>query len=299
MAAESTPATPKTPDVSDRPRPPDEVELLTIGRMARLSGLSIKALRHYDRLGLLPPHDTDPVTGYRRYGADQLEDAALIRRLRELDMPLPTVRAVLAAATREERLRELEEYRASVQARAWRLQRVLHELDHDISRDGGRERFMPDTVGPTYDPEERRQIGVALFNRTWQYLEMTDRTQEQDDYMVHMAHASRFHWEESGLGKAENNARGEWQVSRVYSVVGRGEPAVYHALRCLEICEANGIGDFDIAYAYEALARAHAVAGNEDEARRFAGLASGARDGIEEDDDRELFDSDLATLPIR
>ncbi len=274
-------------------------ELLTIGRMSRRSGLSIKALRHYDRLGLLPPRDVDPVTGYRRYGPEQVEPAVLIRRLRELEMPLPRVRAVLAAGTLAERLAELEAYRTSVQARAWRLQRVLHELDHDIVRDGGRERFMPDTVGPTYDPEERRQIGVALFNRTWQYLEMPDRTQEQDDYMIHMAHASRFHWEESGLGTAANNARGEWQVSRVYAVVGRAEPAIYHARRCLEICEANGIRDFDIAYAYEALARAHAVAGDGDEARRYAGLAGVARDGIAEDDERELFDSDLATLPVR
>ena len=274
-------------------------DLLTIGRMSRRSGLSIKALRHYDRLRLLPPRDVDPVTGYRRYGPEQVEQAVLIRRLRELEMPLPRVRAVLAATTPEERLAELEAYRTSVQARAWRLQRILHELDHDIVRDGGKERFMPDTVGPTFDPEERRQIGVALFNRTWQYLEMPERTQEQDDYMIHMAHASRFHWEESGLGTAVNNARGEWQVSRVYAVVGRSEPAIYHARRCLAICEANGIGDFDIAYAYEALARAHGVAGDQDEAGRYANLAAAARDGISEDDDRELFDSDLATLPVR
>ena len=277
----------------------DAGDLLTIGRVSRSSGLSIKALRHYDRLGLLPPRDVDPVTGYRRYGPEQVETAALIRRLRELEMPLSRVRAVLAAATPEERLAELDAYRTSVQSRAWRLQRVLHELDHDIVRDGGKERFVPDTVGPTYDPEERRQIGVALFNRTWQYIEMPERTQEQDDYMIHMAHASRFHWEESGLGAPVNNARGEWQVSRVYAVVGRAEPAIYHARRCLEICEANGIGDFDIAYAYEALARAHAVGGNQQEARRYADVAAGARDGIAEDDDRELFDSDLATLPVR
>jgi hypothetical protein len=128
---------------------------------------------------------------------------------------------------------------------------------------------------------------------------MPERTPEQDDHMIHMAHASRFHWEESGLGTAVNNARGEWQISRVYSVVGRPEPAIYHAQRCLEICEANRIGDFDIAYAYEALARAHAVGGDDEQARRYADLAQGARDGIVEDDDRELFDSDLATLPVR
>ncbi len=272
---------------------PDD-ELLTIGRMARLSGLSIKALRHYGELGLLQPAQVDPSTGYRRYGTGQLERARLIRRLRDLDVPLADVRAVLAARTPAEVAGRLSAFRATVQARAWRLQRILHELDHAIEREG----MMPDIQGPALDPQERRQIGVALFNRVWTYLEMPARTPEQDDLMVHMAHASCYHWEESGLGGAENTARGEWQVSRVYSVLGRGEPAAYHARRCLEICEANGIGDFDLAYAYEALARAQGVAGDAAEASRYASLARDAATGIQEDDDRELFDADMATLPV-
>ena len=116
--------------------------------------------------------------------------------------------------------------------------------------------------------------------------------------MVHMAHASRYHWEESRLGGPANDARGEWQVSRVYSVLGRAEPALYHARRCLEICEANGIGDFDLAFAYEALARASAVAGDGEAARGYVDQARAAREGIAEDDDRELFDADLATIPV-
>jgi hypothetical protein len=157
---------------------------------------------------------------------------------------------------------------------------------------------MPDTQGPAFDPHERRQIGVALFNRVWTYLEMPDRTQEQDDLMLHMAHASRYHWEESALGGPENTARGEWQVSRVYSVLGRSEPALHHARRCLEICEANGIGDFDLAFAYEALGRASAVAGDAEAARGYVDLARAAGERIAETEDRELLEADLATVPI-
>lgn len=59
---------------------------LTIGQFARRTGLSPKALRLYDLSGLLPPADVDPVNGYRRYTADQLERARRISLLRQLEM---------------------------------------------------------------------------------------------------------------------------------------------------------------------------------------------------------------------
>ncbi|WP_432139606.1 MULTISPECIES: MerR family transcriptional regulator [unclassified Streptomyces] len=70
-------------------------ELLTIGAFAARTRLSAKALRRYDRLGLLPPAHVDPVTGYRRYRADQIERARLVALLRRLDMPLARVAEVL------------------------------------------------------------------------------------------------------------------------------------------------------------------------------------------------------------
>src|SRR5437868_5663202 len=97
--------------------------------------------------------------------------------------------------------------------------------------------------------EWHRHEAVSLFNEVWNYIEKHERTQDEIDTMIHAAHASRHHW--SKVGKAVNLARGEWQISRVYSIIGRSEPALYHATRCLEICEEHGIGDFDIAYAYE------------------------------------------------
>src|SRR5215218_5159161 len=98
--------------------------------------------------------------------------------------------------------------------------------------------------------------------------------------MLHAAHASRFHWGE--VGEPVNFARGEWQVSRVYAVLGRSEPALFHAHRCLEICQAHQIGDFDLAFAYEALARASAVAGQPDDCARYAELARQAGEQIAE-----------------
>jgi DNA-binding transcriptional MerR regulator len=72
-------------------------ELLSIGVFARRSRLSLKALRLYDRLGLLIPAAVDPSNGYRRYQESQLFTARLIVLLRQLDMPLSTVREILSA----------------------------------------------------------------------------------------------------------------------------------------------------------------------------------------------------------
>ncbi len=102
--------------------------------------------------------------------------------------------------------------------------------------------------------------------------------------MVHAAHASRYHWGE--VGQPANLARGEWQCSRVYAVLGRGEPALHHARRCLEICQEHGIGDWDVAFAYEALARASRVAGDLDRRERYAALAREAGQQIKENEDR-------------
>lgn len=70
-------------------------DVLSIGQFARLTGLSIGALRHYDELGLLVPAEVDRATSYRRYRRAQLERARSIARLRELDLPLDEMAAVL------------------------------------------------------------------------------------------------------------------------------------------------------------------------------------------------------------
>jgi DNA-binding transcriptional MerR regulator len=70
---------------------------LTIGDFSRATFLSVKTLRHYHRVGLLEPSDVDPATGYRRYTSDQIPTAQVIRRFRDLDMPLEDISSVLRA----------------------------------------------------------------------------------------------------------------------------------------------------------------------------------------------------------
>jgi hypothetical protein len=145
------------------------------------------------------------------------------------------------------------------------------------------------------DAASRRTLAVDLFNHVWTLLEIPHRTPEQDDAMLHAAHASRHHWGE--IGQPVNLARGEWQCSRVYSVLGRAEPALWHARRCLAICEANGIAGWDIAAGYEALARAHLVAGDLDAVATWKAKAYEALAPVVDVDDRAVIEADLATLP--
>jgi len=146
------------------------------------------------------------------------------------------------------------------------------------------------------DPAVERQVAIDLFNHVWRLLEVEGRSIEQDDAMVNAAHASRWHW--GRVGGPEQWAIGEWQISRVYAVLLRGEQALYHAQRCLMICSDPGIESFVPASAHEALARAYAVRGDLELARHERNVAYALAVDLEDDDDRAVIEADLATLPI-
>jgi DNA-binding transcriptional MerR regulator len=76
---------------------------VSVGQFATMTHLSIKTLRHYHQVGLLEPARVDAHTGYRHYSLEQLPAAQLIRRLRNLKMPVAEVRSVLTARDPEQR----------------------------------------------------------------------------------------------------------------------------------------------------------------------------------------------------
>lgn len=144
------------------------------------------------------------------------------------------------------------------------------------------------------EQEWHKRTAITLFNLVWSLLDKKDRTKQEDDKMVHAVHASRFHWGE--IGTPVEFERGEWQISRVYSVLNKPQSALYHAERCLEICKEHNIGDFDIAFAYEAMARAHAVAGDKSDCEKYIKLAKEAGEQIKKKEDKDLFFGDLKTV---
>lgn len=122
---------------------------LTIGAFARASRLSLKALRLYDDLGLLPPARVDPATGYRYYAPGQLAAAQLIALLRQLDLPLSEIRALLDAPAPERAARLTQCWGGLERAHGRRrglaqylIEKLQGETEMTITYDV-RERFVP------------------------------------------------------------------------------------------------------------------------------------------------------------
>jgi DNA-binding transcriptional MerR regulator len=277
-------------------------DLLSIGRFARLAGLSVGALRHYDEQDLLRPADIDRFTGYRRYRRAQLETARTIARLRDLELPLDEIREVLAMDDPADQRRRLATHRARIEARTNRLTRLLHVVGRmSDGKDPIVTNATTDATAATtveLDAATQRRLGVDLYNSTWTLIEKPDRTPAETDEMVHRAHASRWHW--ARVGEPVKLARGEWLCSRVYATLGRGEPALWHARRCVEINE--GLGPdaretWDLPAAYEAMARASFAAGDPASGALWKAKATAALEDIADVDDREPIAQDIATLP--
>jgi DNA-binding transcriptional MerR regulator len=96
---------------------------LPIGDFSRATHMSIKTLRHYHRVGLLEPADVDQFTGHRRYTTQQIPTAQVIRRFRELDMPIEEIRSILAAPDVPSRNQLIAAHLSRLR-RAWRAPRT-------------------------------------------------------------------------------------------------------------------------------------------------------------------------------
>jgi hypothetical protein len=144
--------------------------------------------------------------------------------------------------------------------------------------------------------EHHKNFAIELFNLTWDLIDKQNRSQAEIDQMINAAHASRYHWEIAGEGV--NIARGEWLISRVYALLRRGESCYYHANRCLQVTLENDLKDFDLAFAYEAMARAAAITHNEINTANYIKLAEDAGTKIKDPNDRDYFFSELGTIQL-
>ncbi|OIV35743.1 hypothetical protein BIV57_19900 [Mangrovactinospora gilvigrisea] len=109
---------------------------MTIGEFARATGLSAKALRLYDDVGLLRPHRVDPGTGYRHYAEEQVARALLIARLRHLGMPLERIRSVLDRPAGHAAAGELTAFWAETEAALAERRRLAERLVDQLTGAG-------------------------------------------------------------------------------------------------------------------------------------------------------------------
>ncbi|MBA3419422.1 MAG: MerR family transcriptional regulator [Geodermatophilaceae bacterium] len=134
--------------------------MLSIGTFSRATHVSIRALRRYHEQGLLVPAEVDPVTGYRSYRREQILDAQLIRRLRDLDLPLAAVGHIVDSRDPALTAKVLAEHRFALEERRADLDRMLTDLagllDGSASLD----------VGSVHVRQQRAEPVIVLQGRT-------------------------------------------------------------------------------------------------------------------------------------
>jgi uncharacterized protein YndB with AHSA1/START domain len=147
------------------------------------------------------------------------------------------------------------------------------------------------------DPEAEwhRFQAVEANNSTWDLIGLAERDEDGDEDMLRRAYAAAYHWDRAAGRTPGNAARAEWLLSKVQLLAGRPETALRHAGRCRTICEEHGLGDFDLAYAHEATARALKALGRDVEAADEWAAAKAVP--IADEHDREHVEEDLAAGP--
>lgn len=146
--------------------------------------------------------------------------------------------------------------------------------------------------------EQDRRIGVFLFNHVWDLMEKKNRTREENAEMIRDVHAMRFHWGEAGTPK--NFAVSEWQIARVYSLLGMPESAIYHAKKSLAYVKAGhrDFEDYHLPSSYEGLARAYAAGGNRTNAMKYKALANRLALKIKVREDRKTIIEQIASIRL-
>ena len=150
-------------------------------------------------------------------------------------------------------------------------------------------------MGNVLSQDTERQLARQLFNRTWELIESQDRTAEQDQMMLVTACAAYLHWD--AVGTEENRAIANWQIAHVASLLGYGDLALSHATSALGRVRAAGLPAWLHASALEALARAHAAAGNQAQRDSYLKQAIEAVAVVVDAEERQLISAQIATVP--
>jgi hypothetical protein len=148
---------------------------------------------------------------------------------------------------------------------------------------------------PNFDIEAAHKYFAAhCFNQAWDLMDKKDRTRDEDLLMVALNQASLYHWSQRADCTGQNRSVGYWQASRIQAILGNIAEAQHYAEICLSY--SHNLEPFYIGYAYEALARAEKIAGNDPKYREYLAVAETKAEAVSAKEDRELLESDLESL---
>jgi len=141
-----------------------------------------------------------------------------------------------------------------------------------------------------------RHFAVTCFNETWKYIKKKRRTEEDKRAMLYNAMTSLWHWRQRKDATPTNFCISYWQVSRVYALLGDAENARVYGNLSLKASKTKGVEAVFVGFAYEALARAEAVAGQKTKRDDFVAKARRIAEKVTDVEDREALEDDLATI---
>lgn len=148
---------------------------------------------------------------------------------------------------------------------------------------------------PEFDLQvTHRYFSANCFNKTWEFIDNPNRTEEDNLSMLQTAMASLWHWTQRENATSTNLSVGYWQVSRVYALLGQADNARKYAevsLKYSEGCEPMYIG-----FAYEALARAEMTAGDKEKMQEYLTKAHEFTDKMTDEEDKWVLLNDLANI---
>jgi hypothetical protein len=143
-----------------------------------------------------------------------------------------------------------------------------------------------------------KYYSVNCFNKAWDLIDKEPRTPEEDEDMIRLTLTSHYHWTQRPDYSSTGASIGHWQTSRIYAILGQPENATRYGNLCLQASQDEDVPPFFLGYAYEALARAAAVAGNHDNMTAYFNKAKAAAEVVQEADERKMLLDDLGSIHI-
>jgi catechol 2,3-dioxygenase-like lactoylglutathione lyase family enzyme len=144
--------------------------------------------------------------------------------------------------------------------------------------------------------QAHRFFAADCYNRSWDFFEKPDRTPQDDEQLIALAHASYYHWTQRPDCTNLTLSIGYWLLARVYALVNMPENARRYGRFSLETSQSEP--PFYIGFAYESLARAESVAGNFAQASEYVAKARQQAEAVSDPEESKMLLDDLATIKL-